>query len=781
MIRKIKVSIFIALSYVLIFGQSIVLAQTTASILPQGVTQFLDNNANPLSAGKVYFYIPNTTTFKTTWQDSAKTIANTNPVILDAAGRAKIYGDGTYRQRVTNSANNQIWDAVTASAGSGGGTTGTGDGDLVGTIKPWAGLIAPNQYVFAYGQEVSRTTYSVLFTAITLQQSITCSAGSPTATGFSDTSQIPVVATIESICFAPGTSVISKTSTTVTFNNNSSINTTDANARIFPYRNGNGSTTFNLPDLRGLVIAGRNNMGGIPSSRLSFAGLNDNPNATYAGGGNQTTTLITSNLPAYTPAGTVAYTPAGTLSGTINAAITDPGHTHTYDKTNTNVIFAAGGANGAIASFTPTATTSQTTGVTASVNLASGTFIGTAGAPVFTGTAQGGTSLAFPNVQPTVTLNYIIKITPDSNSADASGVTSIQGMVGDIACGAGLLCTGNIINTTSASIGEICITDEPYNASPSASPSFNSSAINAALAAHGSVCVPPGIFDVDATINLFTGYHLNGKGQGKSVLRQTTANIPLIKVGAFQRNFGFNNLTLDRSVLATLGGDGLTDDESNDSGDFHHIEIKNQYNGIKVGNTGWSQISFFQIFNNVNHGIYLTSNVVGAAGLQWQLDNGISGPNGGSGYAVECSGTMTRASMGNWSNISSFNNTGNAIRAVGSVGCPIHAMRVNNAFFGEDLGSEIYLDTFGITTIPHTFNNIVMEASGLHGYEITANNAVSISNTLITNMQRHGILSAASKLTINGGNINNNGLSGTPSSGILITAGSTQITDVYIM
>lgn len=38
------------------------------------------------------------------------------------------------------------------------------------------------------------------------------------------------------------------------------------------YGNGNGSTTFNLPDLRGRVIAGKDNMGGSDARRLSFFG-----------------------------------------------------------------------------------------------------------------------------------------------------------------------------------------------------------------------------------------------------------------------------------------------------------------------------------------------------------------------------------------------------------------------------------------------------------------------------------------------------------------------------
>jgi hypothetical protein len=52
-----------------------------------GGQQYFDNNGEPLSAGKLYFYETGTTTAKDTYSDSDETVANTNPVILDAAGR----------------------------------------------------------------------------------------------------------------------------------------------------------------------------------------------------------------------------------------------------------------------------------------------------------------------------------------------------------------------------------------------------------------------------------------------------------------------------------------------------------------------------------------------------------------------------------------------------------------------------------------------------------------------------------------------------------------------
>jgi hypothetical protein len=91
----------------------------TASLLPKAKTQFFDGNGKPLAGGSVYFYIPNTSTFKSTWQDSAQTILNTNPVVLDASGEALIWGAGTYRQVVYDVNSNLIWDQLTQDPNSG--------------------------------------------------------------------------------------------------------------------------------------------------------------------------------------------------------------------------------------------------------------------------------------------------------------------------------------------------------------------------------------------------------------------------------------------------------------------------------------------------------------------------------------------------------------------------------------------------------------------------------------------------------------------------------------
>ncbi len=90
-----------------------------ATLLPNGEQQFCDANGKPYAGGKVYFYIPNTTTFKNTWQDAGQTTLNTNPVVLDGAGRAVIYGSGQYRQQLYDVNNNLVWDQLTSDLTSG--------------------------------------------------------------------------------------------------------------------------------------------------------------------------------------------------------------------------------------------------------------------------------------------------------------------------------------------------------------------------------------------------------------------------------------------------------------------------------------------------------------------------------------------------------------------------------------------------------------------------------------------------------------------------------------
>jgi microcystin-dependent protein len=136
------------------------------------------------------------------------------------------------------------------------------------------------------------------------------------------------------------------------------------------YGTGNGSTTFNLPDKTGRVSA----MKESAATRLVSADVGvDGGTLGSAGGGSQT--LVTANLPPYTPAGTSATILVNTFPlGNIGGA------------TVGNSISQGNNAN------------------------ASGGPLPLGAAGAFTGTPQGGTSTPIKIVQPTIICNYIMRI-----------------------------------------------------------------------------------------------------------------------------------------------------------------------------------------------------------------------------------------------------------------------------------------------------------------------------------------------------------------------------------
>lgn len=72
------------------------------------------------------------------------------------------------------------------------------------------------------------------------------------------------------------------------------------------YGAGDGSTTFNIPDARGRVGAGKDDMGGSAANRLTNLAGGVDGSTLGAGGGLQTHTLTTAQLSTHTHAGSTA-------------------------------------------------------------------------------------------------------------------------------------------------------------------------------------------------------------------------------------------------------------------------------------------------------------------------------------------------------------------------------------------------------------------------------------------------------------------------------------------
>jgi microcystin-dependent protein len=75
-----------------------------AVLAPYVFWQEFDNDGEPLAGGKVYTYAAGTITNKVTYTDADETAQNTNPITLDASGRANIWLDeGAYKFVITDS------------------------------------------------------------------------------------------------------------------------------------------------------------------------------------------------------------------------------------------------------------------------------------------------------------------------------------------------------------------------------------------------------------------------------------------------------------------------------------------------------------------------------------------------------------------------------------------------------------------------------------------------------------------------------------------------------
>lgn len=143
------------------------------------------------------------------------------------------------------------------------------------------------------------------------------------------------------------------------------------------YGAGNGSTTFNLPDLGGRVPAGKE----ASASRLTSAGSGVDGGTLGATGGAQTITL--------TAAEQASMPVTVTLSGTATGTVTSP--TTLTNTSGQGALFGQSVVSGSQSLYGSSGTVS--------VDLSSGSGSGTA-------TGSGG---AHRNVQPTIVLNYIIR------------------------------------------------------------------------------------------------------------------------------------------------------------------------------------------------------------------------------------------------------------------------------------------------------------------------------------------------------------------------------------
>jgi hypothetical protein len=90
-------------------------------VSPTAKAQFIDAAGIPLAGGFVYTYAAGTTTPQATYTDSTGATPNSNPIVLDSRGEANIWlGSATYKFKLTDSNNTEIWTVDNISAPTSG-------------------------------------------------------------------------------------------------------------------------------------------------------------------------------------------------------------------------------------------------------------------------------------------------------------------------------------------------------------------------------------------------------------------------------------------------------------------------------------------------------------------------------------------------------------------------------------------------------------------------------------------------------------------------------------
>lgn len=251
----------------------------------------------------------------------------------------------------------------------------------IGATLDWDGPLAPAGWAFKFGQALSRATYIDLLAALTATVIGNAAISNNTLTGISvDLRNLGLEgAPIEGPGVQTGTTVASVTINTIVLSQNASANATSGQYRVFPHGNGDGSTTFNLPDDRDRASIGRGDATGGGPAHVAAAG-NGNPGLDTtklgAAGGVDRHALADVQVPQLT--GTAASAGAHVHGGAVTAIGTTTG-------SNASPQIANGALNGI------------TVG-----NVTSG------GDHTHAVTVNSGGGQAHPNVQPSRSTNKII-------------------------------------------------------------------------------------------------------------------------------------------------------------------------------------------------------------------------------------------------------------------------------------------------------------------------------------------------------------------------------------
>lgn len=240
------------------------------SLAPVMRQRFFDSNGDPLSGGKLYTYEAGTTTPQASYTDSSLGTANANPVILDANGEADVWLDPSLSYKFTLTDSNDVEQFTTDNV---------------------IGLLTNNSVITASIQDGAVSTAKIADDAITadkLRDDVSTDVNRAVTTNHLRNESVTLAKLAppvqQSLC-PTGTvlSYVSATAPTGWLNCDGTAVSRTIYANLYAiigdsFGEGDGSTTFHLPDLRGQFLRGHDGGAGVDPDAASRTALNTGGN-----------------------------------------------------------------------------------------------------------------------------------------------------------------------------------------------------------------------------------------------------------------------------------------------------------------------------------------------------------------------------------------------------------------------------------------------------------------------------------------------------------------------